>query len=336
MSTTQQLRLAARPAGEPRPSDFDLVAAQVPEPAEGEFVAEVTHISVDPAMRGWMSAAPSYVPPVEIGEVMRAFTLGRVIASRHEGFAAGDLLHGMFGVQEHAVSDGAGVVKIAPSDGVSVAAHLGVLGMPGMTAYFGMLDVGRVQAGDTVLISGAAGAVGSTAGQIAKIKGARVVGIAGGAEKCRLLVEELGFDAAIDYKSGDLADRLREHTPEGVDLFFDNIGGDILDLGLTRLARGARVVICGATSQYNAIDAMQGPRNYMALLIQRASMTGFLVFDYLERYAEAAAQMSSWLADGRLVSVEHTVSGSIDEFPQTLVGLFAGENTGKLVLDLER
>jgi NADPH-dependent curcumin reductase len=196
--------------------------------------------------------------------------------------------------------------------------------------------VGRVADGDTVLVSGAAGAVGTTVGQIAKIKGARAVGIAGGAEKCRMLVDELGFDAAVDYKAGDVGDQLRQHTPDGVDVFFDNVGGDILDRGLTRLARHARVVICGAISQYNATEAMKGPSNYMALLVQRASMTGFLVFDYIARYPEAVAEMSTWLADGRLISVEDTVSGGIEAFPSTLLSLFSGQNTGKLVLELPR
>ncbi len=335
-TASRQLQLAARPVGEPKPSDFDLVEEQSPEPADGHLVVEVTHISVDPAMRGWMSAGPSYLPPVEIGEVMRALAIGRVIASRHEGFAEGELVQGAFGVQEHAVSDGAGVFTIVPSEGISLAAHLGVLGMTGMTAYFGLLDVGRVADGDTVLVSGAAGAVGTTVGQIAKIKGARAVGIAGGADKCRMLVDELGFDAAVDYKAGNVGDQLRQHTPDGVDVFFDNVGGDVLDLGLTRLARHARVVICGAISQYNATEAMQGPSNYMALLVERASMTGFLVFDYIARYPDAVAEMSTWLADGRLTSVENTVSGGIEAFPSTLLRLFSGENTGKLVLEMQR
>ena len=336
MTASRQFRLAARPAGEIKASDWDLVEADIPEAADGEFAVEVTHISLDPAMRGWMSAGRSYVPPVEIGEVMRALALGRVVSSRHPGFAEGDLVSGTFGVQEHAVSDGRGVHKIAVGNGVSLAAHLGVLGMTGMTAYFGLLDVGRLEEGDTVLVSGAAGAVGTTVGQIAKIKGARAVGVAGGAEKCRMLVEDLGFDAAVDYKAGDLRAALREHTPNGVDVFFDNVGGDILNQGLTRLARGARVVICGAVSQYNAAEGMTGPSNYMALLVTRSSMTGFVVFDYAKRYPEAAEQLSGWLAEGRLTSVEDTVRGDITAFPGTLARLFSGQNTGKLVLELER
>ncbi len=336
MTASRQLRLAARPVGEVKASDLELVEAEVPEPGEGQFTVEVTHLSIDPAMRGWMNEGHSYVPPVEIGEVMRALALGRVVASAHPEFAEGDLVQGVFGVQEHTLSDGQGVQRLAPAPEVSPATYLGILGMTGLTAYFGLLDVGRVQAGDTVLVSGAAGAVGSAVGQIAKIKGARAVGIAGGPDKCRLLTEDLGFDAAVDYKAGDLQSALREHTPQRVDVFFDNVGGEILNLGLTRLGRGARVVICGAISQYNSAGGMSGPSNYMALLVSRASMTGFVVFDYADRYAEAMSELSSWLDEGRLTSIEHTVRGDIESFPDTLAQLFRGANTGKLVLELER
>jgi NADPH-dependent curcumin reductase CurA len=335
MSMSRQWRLAARPVGKIRDSDFDLVEVPVPEPADGQFVVAVSHISLDPAMRGWMNTARSYVPPVEIGEVMRALTLGRVIDSRNDKFAVGDLVHGTFGVTEHALSDGAGVHKISPAEGISLSAYLGILGMTGMTAYFGLLDVGRLQAGETVLVSGAAGAVGTTVGQIAKAKGARVVGIAGGAEKCKMLANELGFDAAVDYKHGDLKNELRQHTPDRIDVFFDNVGGEILNQGLTRLARGARVVICGAVSQYNAVDTVTGPSNYLELLVSRASMTGFVVFDYADRYPEAVAEMSRWLSEGRLHSIEDTVRADIDAFPTMLERLFTGENTGKLVLELQ-
>ena len=321
--------------GEIRESDFELVEAPVPEPGDGQFIVAVTHISLDPAMRGWMNAGRSYIPPVEIGEVMRALTLGRIIDSRNDQFAIGDLVQGVFGVTEYALSDGAGVQKITPAEGISPSAYLGVLGMTGMTAYFGLLDVGRLQPGETVLVSGAAGAVGTAVGQIAKAKGARVIGIAGGAEKCRLLTDELGFDGAIDYKNGDLKDQLRRHTPDRVDVFFDNIGGEILNQGLTRLARGARVVICGAVSQYNNVD-VTGPSNYIQLLVARASMTGFVVFDYADRYPQAIAEMARWLSDGRLRNIEDTVHADIDAFPSTLERLFTGANTGKLVLELQK
>jgi len=336
MSGSRQLKLAARPVGDIKDTDFELVEVPVPSPGEGEFVVEVSHISLDPAMRGWMNKGRSYVPPVEIGEVMRALTIGRVIASRHDGFAEGDLVQGTFGVCEHAVSDGAGVHKL-PDDGggVPLPAYLGALGMTGLTAYFGLLDVGKLEDGNTVLVSGAAGAVGTAVGQIARIKGAaRVVGVAGGAEKCRLLVDELGFDGAVDYKAGNLMGDLRSATPDYVDVFFDNVGGEILDLGLTRIACGARIVICGAVSQYNNTAPMQGPSNYMSLLVSRASMTGFVVFDYAKRYGEAIAEMAGWLAAGKLRNVEDTVQGDLADFPETLRKMFRGENTGKLVLEL--
>jgi hypothetical protein len=335
MSMSRQWRLAARPVGKIRKSDFELVEAPVPEPGDGQFVVAVTHISLDPAMRGWMNAGRSYIPPVEIGEVMRALTLGRVIDSRNDQFAVGDLVQGVFGVTEYALSDGAGVQKITPAQGISPSAYLGVLGITGLTAYFGLLDVGRLQAGETVLVSGAAGAVGTVVGQITKIKGARVIGIAGGAEKCKMLTNELGFDAAVDYKGGDLKDQLHRHTPDRVDVFFDNIGGEILNQGLTRLARGARVVICGAVSQYNNVD-VTGPSNYIQLLVSRASMTGFVVFDYADRYPQAIAEMARWLSDGRLRNIEDTVHADIDAFPSTLDRLFTGANTGKLVLELHK
>jgi NADPH-dependent curcumin reductase len=335
MSASREYRLASRPVGEVKRSDWELVDVPIPEPSEGEFVVAVTHISLDPAMRGWLNATRSYVPPVEIGEVMRALALGRVIASRHERFSEGDVVRGAFGVQEHALSDGNGVDKLDTTSEISLAAHLGVIGMTGLTAYFGLLDIGRFTEGDTVLISGAAGAVGTAVGQIAKINGGRAIGIAGGSAKCQLLVEELGFNGAVDYKAGDLLGQLRQHTPDYVDVFFDNVGGEILDAGLTRIGRGARVVICGAVSQYNT-TRMAGPSNYMSLLVNRASMTGFLVFDFVHRYPEAVAELSRWLAEGRLTSVEDTVRGDFELFPDMLLRLFAGQNTGKLVLELER
>jgi NADPH-dependent curcumin reductase len=333
MSTTNhQVRLAARPSGLPRATDWSLTAEPVPEPGPGQFVVAVSHISLDPAMRGWMNAGASYVPPVEIGAVMRAGAVGRVIASQHPGFAVGDEVYGLFGVQEYAVSDGQGVVTIDTSlAGPSV--YLGALGMTGLTAYFGLLDTGKLKEGDTVVVSGAAGAVGSMAGQIARIKGARVIGIAGGPEKCAWLTGELGFDAAIDYRAGNVRKALREHAPRGVNVYFDNVGGEILDDVLTCLARGARVVICGAISQYNETQ-VRGPANYMMLLVARASMTGFLVFDFADRYPQATAELAGWLREGKIVSREHVVHGGVGDFPETLLMLFDGVNTGKLVLAL--
>ena len=331
--TNHQVRLAARPSGLPVQSDWRFTEEPVPTPSAGELVVEIAYISVDPAMRGWMNAGASYIEAVEVGDLMRAGSVGRVSASEHPEFAVGDHVYGAFGVQEHALSDGQGVVKVDPGL-APLPTYLGTLGMPGLTAYFGLLDVGKLAEGDTVVVSGAAGAVGSVAGQIARIKGARVVGIAGGAEKCRWIVDELGFDVAIDYKGEDVRRALREHAPEGVDVYFDNVGGEILDAALTRLARGARIVICGAVSQYNATGPVRGPSNYLALLVYRASMTGMVVFDYAARFGEATAALAGWLGEERLISREHIVEGGVSAFPDALLKLFSGENMGKLVLSL--
>jgi NADPH-dependent curcumin reductase CurA len=326
-----QVRLAGRPEGLPKPSDWEHTQEPVPAPGSGQLVAEISHISLDPAMRGWMNAGASYIDAVEIGDVMRAAAVGRVLTSEHPEFEPGDHIYGVFGVQEYALSDGRGVIKIDPSL-AAPPTYLSALGLPGMTAYFGLLEVGRMHEGDTVVVSGAAGAVGSVAGQIARIMGSRTIGIAGGEAKCRWLVEDLGFDAAIDYKSQDVRRALREVAPDGVDVYFDNVGGDILDAVLTRLARGARVVICGAVSQYNASEGVRGPDNYLSLLVSRASMTGMVVFDYAARYGEAASAIAGWMNEGKLISREHVVEGGVTAFPDALLKLFAGENTGKLVL----
>jgi NADPH-dependent curcumin reductase CurA len=328
-----QVRLAARPAGLPKRSDWSFTEEAVPEPAEGQMLVRVRYLSLDPAMRGWMNEGKSYIRPVGIGEVMRAGAAGTVVASRLAGFREGDAVVGTFGVQEYAISDGKGVSKV-DTRVAPLPVFLDVLGMPGMTAYFGLLEVGKPKAGETVVVSGAAGAVGSVVGQIAKIQGCRVVGIAGGVDKCRYLVDKLGFDAAIDYKTEDVRAMLKATCPDGIHVFFDNVGGDILEAALARLARHARVVICGAISQYNATGAMKGPANYLSLLVNRASMTGMVVFDYAARYGEAAAKMSEWMAQGRLVGRQDVVAGGIDAFPETLLRLFRGENFGKLVLEL--
>jgi len=330
----QCFRLASRPVGLPKRGDWTFGAEPVREPGEGELLVEVLYVSLDPAMRGWMNEAKSYVPPVGIGEVMRAGGAGRVISSRHPGFALGDHVTGFFGVQRYAVVDGKGVLRVEPAF-APLPVYLSALGLPGMTAYFGLLDTGQAREGDTVVVSGAAGAVGMVVGQIAKIKGCRAIGIAGGPEKCRYIVQELGFDAAVDYKAEDVKEALRHHCPRGLDVYFDNVGGDVLDAALTRLARGARIVICGAVSQYNRTGPAKGPSNYLALLVQRASMKGMLVFDYADRYAEAAREMAGWMAAGKLRSREDVVQG-LETFPDALLKLFRGENFGKLVLEVAR
>jgi NADPH-dependent curcumin reductase CurA len=328
--TNHQFRLAARPIGLPKASDWNATEEPVRQPNDGEVLVKVQYLSLDPAMRGWMNEGKSYIPPVGIGEVMRAGGAGRVVASKHPGFADGDEVQGGFGIQEYATVKGETLTKvdtrIAP-----LPVWLGTLGMPGFTAYFGLLDIGKPKEGETIVVSGAAGAVGTVVGQIGKIKGCRVVGIAGGADKCRYLVEELGFDAAIDYKSADVKTALKQHCPKGIDVYFDNVGGDILDAALTQLARHARIVICGAISQYNNTTAVKGPSNYLSLLVNRATMTGMVVFDYAARYGEAAREMAGWMKDGKLKARVDIVEG-LSTFPDTLLKLFKGENTGKLVL----
>ena len=310
--------------------NFDLTNEDIPVANDGGFVAKIDYISLDPAMRGWMNDARSYLPPVKVGEVMRALCAGTVLDSKHPGFSNGEHVVGVFGVQEYAASDGNGVIKVDPNL-VPLPTYLGALGMPGMTAYFGLLDVGGVKEGETVVVSGAAGAVGSVAGQIAKIKGCRVIGIAGGPEKCAWLTDDLGFDAAIDYKAEELGPALKANCPKGVNVYFDNVGGPILEAVLARLARHARIVICGAISQYNNDGPMKGPANYMSLLVNRARMEGFVVFDYADRYVEAAMEMAGWIAEGRLKTREDVIEG-LESFPDALTKLFEGANIGKLVL----
>jgi len=322
--------LAGRPVGMPKPSDFAYTEEPAAEPKEGELLVKVLYISLDPAMRMWINDVRSYMPPVGIGEVMRALALGIVTESRNPRFAVGDHVSGVFGVQEYALSDGRGVSKIDPRV-VPLPKYLSVLGMTGMTAYFGLLDTGQPKPGEMVVVSAAAGAVGAVVGQIAKIKNCRVVGIAGGAEKCRYIVQDLGFDAAIDYRSEDVKKSLRKHCPEGLNVYFDNVGGTILEAALANLARGARIVICGAISQYCNTGPTVGPSNYMSLLTNRASMKGMLVMDYADRYAEAGAEMAAWMAAGKLKSREDIVEG-LATFPETLLKLFKSENTGKLML----
>ena len=332
MSATvnRQFKLAQRPVGMVKRSDFEFVEAPVRAPEEGEVLVKILFLSLDPAMRGWMNEGKSYIPPVGLGEVMRAGAAGIVVASKHPSFAVGDHVVGALGVQEYAISNGKGLTRVDPKV-APLPVYLGTLGMPGMTAYFGILDVGKLKDGETVVVSGAAGAVGQVVGQIAKIKGCHVVGIADGADKCRYITDELGFDAAIDYKAEDVKEALKRHCPKGIDVYFDNVGGDILDAALSRLAMHARIVICGAISQYNNTEPVKGPSNYLSLLVNRASMKGMVVFDFAARYGEAVKEMAGWMKQGKLKSREDIAEG-IENFPETLLKLFKGENTGKLVL----
>jgi NADPH-dependent curcumin reductase CurA len=328
----RRILLAARPAGLPKPSDWSIESLPVGPLAEGEAVVKVRLLSLDPAMRGWMNEGRSYVAPVGLGEVMRAIGIGEVVQSRRPDLPVGTHVSGAFGVQQYCRIDASGPacspvdLAIAPAE-----KWLNPLGMPGMTAYFGLLEVGQPQPGQTVVVSGAAGAVGQTVGQIAKIKGCRAVGIAGGKAKCDFVVDELGFDACIDYKGGDLKGGLKAACPDGVDVYFDNVGGSVLDTVLTRITRHARIVVCGAISQYNNTEPVRGPANYLSLLVNRARMEGMVVFDYADRYPQAIADIAGWLAAGRFKSREDVVDG-LETFPERLLMLFSGQNFGKLIL----
>ncbi|MDB5747481.1 MAG: NADP-dependent oxidoreductase [Massilia sp.] len=332
--SNDQFLLAARPVGLPKDSDWQRAAPPLQELLEGEVRVKLLYLSLDPAMRGWMNEGKSYVRPVAIGEVMRAGGVGIVVESKSPRFAVGEHVMGVMGVQRYwtgpAGDKGAMLARVDPAM-APLPTWLNALGMPGMTAWFGLTEVGQPQAGQTVVVSGAAGAVGMTVGQVAKHLGCRVVGIAGGADKCRFVVEELGFDACIDYKAGPVHAGLKEHCPEGVDVYFDNVGGDILDAVLTRINMKARIVICGAISQYNATAPVKGPANYLSLLVNRARMEGMLVTDYAARYPEGVATLARWMQDGSFKSHEHVVEG-FDRFPSALLMLFEGKNLGKLVL----
>jgi len=329
MSINKRVRLAARPQGLPKESNWSFDEAPIPTPADGEVLVKVSHVSLDPAMRAWMNEGATYIDDVKVGAVMRAGAVGHVIESKAPGLEEGDAVRGVLGVQQYATAKAKELDRI-DTDLAPIERYLGVLGWPGMTAYFGLLDIGKPEKGETVVVSGAAGAVGSATGQIAKIKGCRAIGIAGGPKKCAYIVDELGFDGAIDYKSENLRARLKELCPNRIDIYFDNVGGEVLDAALSRLAMKARVVISGAISQYND-PRFTGPNNYMALLMYRARMEGFVVFDYAKRYPEAASEIVRWMSEGKLQAKEHVIEG-IERFPSAILRLFSGEKLGKLVL----
>ncbi|MDY8136344.1 NADP-dependent oxidoreductase [Aquimarina sp. 2201CG5-10] len=327
----KQLIFKKRPVGIPEADTWELQSNPIPEPKEGEVLIQQHYISLDPAMRGWMNAGKSYIAPVEINDVMRAGSIGKVIkANNHPKFKEGDYLTGWGGVQQYSVTDGTNWYQVDPNL-APLPMYIGTLGMPGMTAYFGILEVGKIKEGDVVLVSGAAGAVGSIVGQIAKIKGCRVIGIAGGDKKCKYIVDELGFDGAIDYKSEDINAAIKRECPKGIDVYFDNVGGEILDAALARLRMHARIVICGAISQYNNKIAVKGPANYLSLLVNRATMQGMVVMDYAKDYTKAAMEMGGWMMQGKLKSKEDVYTG-IENFHETFLRLFSGDKMGKLVL----
>ncbi|HEV7527622.1 MAG TPA: NADP-dependent oxidoreductase [Solirubrobacteraceae bacterium] len=327
----RRLVLAERPTGMVDEKTVRMEEADAPEPGPGEALARVRYLSIDPTIRTWMDDAPGYLPPIALDEVVRSGGIVEVVRSNSEQYEPGDLLFGFSGWQDYVIASEATGYQPLP-DGVSPTLALSLFGITGMTAYFGLTDVGKVKEGDVVVVSGAAGATGSTAGQIAKIKGAaKVIGIAGGPQKCASIVEELGFDEAIDYKNENVAARLRQAAPEGIDLFFDNVGGEILDACLAQLAMRGRIVLCGAISGYNDRGAAKGPANYANLIIKRGHMEGFLILDYFDRLDEGRAEVAGWLAEGKIKSSEHVVEG-LENAPAALNLLFTGGNTGKVIV----
>ncbi|MDQ6705805.1 MAG: NADP-dependent oxidoreductase [Acidobacteriota bacterium] len=331
--TNKQITLASRPNGFPKESDFRMIEASAPEVREGQILVRVIYLSLDPYMRGRMSAKKSYAPPVEIGAVMTGGAVGRVEQSRHPDFAAGEIVSGMFGWRQYAVSDGKGLFKVDPGL-APISTALGVLGMPGLTAYFGLLDIGKPKAGETVLVSGAAGAVGSYVGQIAEIIGCRVVGIAGADEKIDYLIGELGFDAAFNYKTiTDYPAKLQELCPEGIDVYFDNVGGPITDAVFLTMNQGARIAICGQISQYKLEKPEMGPRLLSTLIIKRARVEGFLISDYFARFPEGMEKLTQWLREGKL-KYRETVAEGIENAPAAFIGMLQGRNTGKQLVKI--
>ncbi|WP_103068607.1 NADP-dependent oxidoreductase [Aquimarina sediminis] len=327
----KQIILKKRPIGLPEEDTWELQNNPLRELKEGEILIQQHYVSLDPAMRGWINDIKSYIEPVELDDVMRAGSVGKVIkTNNHQKFKEGDYVTGWGGVQQYVITDGSSWFSVNPTI-APLPLFISTLGMPGMTAYFGILEAGRIKEGDIVLVSGAAGAVGSVVGQIAKLKGCRVIGIAGGAKKCSYLIDELGFDAAIDYKAVNIYDAIKQVCPKGIDVYFDNVGGEILDAALTKLRLHARVVICGAISQYNNKETPKGPGNYLSLLVNRATMQGILVTDYVEDYGKAAIEMGRWMAQGKLKSKED-IYESIENFYETFLRLFSGDKMGKLVL----
>ena len=329
----KKMILANRPVGTPEKNTWNYKEELIPEIQDGQILIKHQYISLDPAMRGWMNNSKSYIPPVEIGTVMRAGTVGEVIKVKNNtNFKVGDFVSGWGGVQEYSISDGKNY-NIIKDKNNPIHRYLGALGMPGMTAYFGIIKEGKIKSGDIVLVSAAAGAVGSLVGQIAKIKGCKVIGIAGGNVKCKYVKEELGFDEVIDYKNDNIYSALKKYCPDGIDVYFDNVGGEILEAALAKLRMNSRVVICGAISQYNSKSKIKGPSNYLSLLVNRATMKGMVVFDYKNDYPIAIKQISEWFQQGKLKSNESIFEG-IDNFYEIFLKLFNGNKRGKLILKI--
>jgi NADPH-dependent curcumin reductase len=332
MATNRVCKLVKRPPpGMVKPDIFAVEDVALAAPGPGEFRVKIGYISLDPAMRGWINEGKSYVAPVGLGDVMRAYSVGVIDASNHPGFKVGEAVQGLLGVQHYAISNGAGVGKVDLTK-APMERWVGGLGMPGWTAYFGLLEIGQPKAGETVVVSAASGAVGSLVGQIAKIKGCHVVGLAGGPDKCSYVKNELGFDACIDYKAGNISANLKAACPKGIDVYFENVGGEILDAVLLQMNPFGRIPVCGLISAYNATSAPEGPKNLRAVLTQRLTMRGLIVFDWANRIPEAIAQLGAWHAEGKLKIREDVRTGGIDAYPGLLNDLYTGGNNGKLVL----
>jgi hypothetical protein len=329
----RQWRLAARPVGLIKQSDFVWKQEPAPAPGDGEVLVRNLYLSLDPTNRGWVSDRETYMTPVGIGDVMRGTTIGVVEESHNPDFPQGSLVQGLLGWQDYALSNGAGLTRLPDNPNIPPTAYFGLFGHIGLTAYFGLLDVGRPKEGETLVISAAAGATGSLVGQIGKIKGCRVVGIAGGDEKCRWLTEELGFDAAINYKAESVVEGLKKHCPQGLDLYFENVGGKILDDVLSQINVRARIVLCGLISQYNATEPVPGPYNFVNILVKRARVEGFIVIDYFDRAQEAIADLSKWYFEGKIKYRVDVVEG-LELAPQALNKLFDGSNMGKLIVKI--
>lgn len=326
-----QVRLARRPVGEVKPDDFDIVETPLPDIVEGKVLVRNHYLSLDPYMRGRMSSAKSYAQSVEIGEVMVGGTVGEVVVTKNSAFAKGDYVLGAFGWQLYGAGDGTDLTRIEDR-GIPLSAYLGVMGMPGVTAYVGLIDIGQPKPGETVLVSAASGAVGSVVGQIARIKGCRAVGIAGGPEKCAYVTDELGFDACVDYKKGRLAEDLPAAVPEGIDVYFENVGGPTLDTVLARMNPFSRIALCGMISQYNAIEPY-GVKLFGSLLINRIKLQGFIVSDHLPRWPEALSNIGQWIKEGK-IKYRESIAQGIENAPAAFIGLLAGKNFGKQLVKL--
>ena len=330
---SKEIRLASRPTGEPEASNFELAEAEVPQPADGEILVRNTFMSVDPYMRGRMNAAKSYAAPYEIGKALWGGAVGEVVASRAEGFAEGDVVLHQLGWREYTLV-GAKHARKVDAAGVPESAFLGVLGMPGLTAYVGLLDIAALREGDVVFVSGAAGAVGSVAGQIAKLRGHTVIGSAGSPEKVAHVLDDLGFDAAFDYHDGPVRDQLRDAAPDGIDVYFDNVGGEHLEAAIASLHNHGRVALCGSISTYNETAPTPGPDNMFQIVTKRLNLRGFIILDHADRHPDFVREVGPLVASGELKFRETIVDGGVEAAPQAFIDLLRGANVGKMVVRL--